>query len=60
MNIRILQKDECCGCTACMSCCPTNAIKMQPDYEGFLYPIVDDSKCIDCGMCQDLQGRQVL
>lgn len=51
MNISTLQKDECCGCTACMSCCPTKAIEMQPDYEGFLYPIVDDSKCIDCGKC---------
>ena len=51
MNISILQKKECCGCTACMNSCPTNAILMQPDYEGFLYPIVDESKCIDCGKC---------
>lgn len=51
MNISTLQKDECCGCTACMSCCPANAIEMKPDYEGFLYPIVDESKCVDCGKC---------
>lgn len=51
MNISTLQKDECCGCTACMSCCPANAIEMNPDYEGFLYPVVDESKCVDCGKC---------
>lgn len=51
MNISTLQKNECCGCTACMSCCPTKAIEMNSDYEGFLYPVVDDLKCIDCGKC---------
>ena len=51
MNVGILQKDECCGCTACMSCCPTQAIEMCPDCEGFLYPKIDANKCIDCGKC---------
>lgn len=51
MNISTLKKDECCGCSACMSCCPTKAIEMQPDYEGFLYPVVDESKCIECSKC---------
>lgn len=51
MNISTLKKDECCGCTACMSCCPAKAIEMKPDYEGFMYPVVDESKCVDCGKC---------
>lgn len=51
-NVSILQKDECCGCTACYASCPTKAITMQPDKEeGFLYPQVDDNKCIECGKC---------
>jgi len=51
-NISIVAKDECCGCTACYASCPTKAIAMQPDKEeGFLYPVVDDSKCIECGKC---------
>lgn len=51
-NISILKPDECCGCTACYASCPTKAITMQPDeVEGFLYPRVDDDKCIDCGKC---------
>lgn len=50
-NISILAKAECCGCTACYSICPTRAIKMSPDEEGFLYPAVDEKKCINCGLC---------
>lgn len=51
-NISAVTKEGCCGCTACYATCPSNAISMQPDKEeGFLYPVVDDSKCIDCGKC---------
>ena len=42
---------NCCGCTACENICPKQAITMQPDNLGFLYPQIDDSKCIDCGLC---------
>lgn len=42
---------DCCGCAACENVCPQNAISMQEDPEGFLYPHVDDSKCIECGLC---------
>ena len=45
------KKDDCCGCTACEHICPTNAIKMVPDEEGFLYPETDQELCIDCGKC---------
>lgn len=44
-------KFECCGCTACYAKCPVNAIIMHSDNEGFLYPIVDESKCIKCYAC---------
>ena len=44
-------KEDCCGCSACCSVCPKNAIKMAPDEEGFLYPEIDQSQCIDCGKC---------
>lgn len=49
--INIVDKKECCGCTACASVCPQNAIVMKPDALGFLYPKVDISLCIDCGLC---------
>ena len=50
--IKISDKEECCGCTACMSICPVDAIEMVADNEGFLYPKVDKKKCIDCGKCK--------
>lgn len=50
--IKITDKSKCCGCTACSSICPHNAIYMQPDTLGFLYPVVDESKCTDCGLCE--------
>ena len=27
---------------------------MQPDALGFLYPVIDESKCIDCGLCEEV------
>ena len=50
--IRITDKSQCCGCTACASACSRDAITMQPDAMGFLYPVVDECKCIDCGLCE--------
>lgn len=50
--INIDKKENCCGCTACMSICPKKAIKMCPDEEGFLYPKIDEKKCIHCGLCE--------
>lgn len=44
-------KSECCGCTACAAVCPKDAIKMEEDAEGFLYPTVDASLCIRCYKC---------
>ena len=45
------KKEDCCGCTACYAICPKSAISMQPDEEGFDYPIIDDSICIRCYQC---------
>lgn len=52
--IQITDKSDCCGCTACASICPHNAITMQPDAMGFLYPKVDSSKCTDCKLCEKI------
>lgn len=49
---KICEKRLCTGCTACFSICPKNAIAMVENDEGFKYPIIDNSKCIDCGMCK--------
>lgn len=50
--IQISDKTKCCGCTACVSCCPKKCISMQYDEEGFLYPVVDIEACVNCGGCE--------
>ncbi|MBQ7219688.1 MAG: Coenzyme F420 hydrogenase/dehydrogenase, beta subunit C-terminal domain [Synergistaceae bacterium] len=50
--ITITDKEKCCGCSACMSICPVNAITMTPDSQGFLYPAVNSQTCINCGKCE--------
>lgn len=44
-------KKNCCGCYACVSICPKQALSMTVDEEGFEYPTINDSKCINCGLC---------
>ena len=44
-------KKTCCGCGACSNVCPKKAITMQEDENGFIYPKIDESKCIKCGLC---------
>ncbi len=43
--------EHCFGCTACEHICPVSCIRMKQDAKGFLYPVVDESQCTDCGAC---------
>ena len=45
------KRENCCGCSACYAICPAKAISMEPDEEGFLYPIINATKCIGCLSC---------
>lgn len=46
-----VEKSKCCGCAVCVDICPVNAISMQNDTEGFMYPSVNKEICIACGQC---------
>ncbi|MBF0729229.1 Coenzyme F420 hydrogenase/dehydrogenase, beta subunit C-terminal domain [Bacteroides acidifaciens] len=50
--INIVEKKDCCGCSACVSKCPKQCISMIVDNEGFSYPYLDKENCIDCGLCE--------
>ncbi len=50
--INILDKKDCCGCSACVQRCPKHCIAMREDNEGFLYPEVNKNFCINCGLCE--------
>ena len=43
---------RCYGCTACANACPKKCIEMKENDEGFLYPSVDCSRCVRCGLCE--------
>lgn len=44
--------EQCCGCGACFNKCSKHAISMQPNHEGFLHPVIDTDKCVECGACE--------
>lgn len=50
--IKIVNKTNCSGCTACAAICPENCITMNRDEEGFLYPTVNENMCIECHACE--------
>lgn len=41
-TIACVSKKDCTGCAACFNCCPANAITMKENFEGFLYPEIDE------------------
>lgn len=50
--IKIKNKSDCCGCMACVQTCHERCISMIEDEEGFLYPEVDETRCINCHLCE--------
>lgn len=50
-HLKIKNKADCTGCRACEQLCPVKCITMIEDQEGFIYPHIDEEKCINCGLC---------
>lgn len=51
--MKLASKETCTGCSACAYICPKKCISFKNDetYD-IAYPIVDETKCINCGKCQ--------
>lgn len=43
--------DKCTGCGTCFNICRNHCIEMKPDREGFLKPVINAEKCVQCGEC---------
>ena len=53
-KIDSLPKYQCTGCNACQESCPTKAITMTSDSEGFSYPKINQSLCVNCKKCANV------
>lgn len=44
--------NNCCyGCGVCVVTCPKKAVSMKLNEDGFYLPVVDESRCVLCGLC---------
>ena len=46
------KKIICSGCSACANVCPVRAISMVENQDGFYVPMIDKTKCTQCGLCE--------
>lgn len=44
--------ENCYGCGVCRDVCPEKAIIMSFDKDGFVVPVIDNTLCIECGLCE--------
>lgn len=49
-----INREKCTGCGACVQRCPKQCIAWEEGEFGFLYPTIDASICIDCGLCEQV------
>lgn len=52
-NVGQIQHCNCTGCAVCQVVCKVGAIKMIEEQDGFSYPMVDNQRCVKCGICYE-------
>ena len=48
----ICNYNKCTGCGLCSAICPNKCISFEENSEGFLYPVINKSICINCLKCE--------
>ena len=43
---------ECTGCMVCVDSCNHNALNVSLNKEGHIVPLIEESKCVNCGLCE--------
>lgn len=51
-SILATPSEKCTGCSVCQAICPTKAISMRLNTQGFYDPVLDAELCVQCGKCQ--------
>lgn len=51
-KVTLAPRDTCTACGACIAACAKQCISMEDDPLSCQYPVIDETKCIKCGMCQ--------
>lgn len=51
---QVIDEARCAGCWACANVCPTMALDLRENADGFMMPKVDASLCIACGKCVEV------
>lgn len=52
LKVELCDLNDCTACGACSSVCNQSAINMIADEWGYLYPHIDQEKCIGCNACR--------
>lgn len=50
--MELASKDSCTGCGNCRLVCKKKAVTFTRDALNNIYPVIDSSKCVRCGLCQ--------
>lgn len=48
----ICEYNQCTACAACVNICVHNCITLTEDKFGELHPVVDNDRCVNCGLCE--------
>ena len=51
-NSKLPKSEACLSCNNCVNICRHNALSIQLDFLGNSYPLIDSSKCVNCGLCE--------
>lgn len=53
-KITLADTAHCTGCGACKNICHKQAISLIPDKEGFIQPVINESLCVSCRICETI------